>query len=137
MHISDLGDLYTLAVLDILNHSGSSLPHGQKGIIFSAAGRASWHSVAAGVAAACVAEGELESAEVEEMSLEEGSKVFYEFLEKISPEHVEAGLSSNSRTVASVARKLGWKPRMGEEDWKRGFGEDVRLVLEKRKVISK
>jgi len=47
---------------------------------------------------------------------------------------VEAGLSSNSRTVASVARRLGWKPRRGEEDWKRGFGDDVRVVLEKRKA---
>jgi len=134
VHIADLGDLYTLAVLDILNHGGKNFPHGQKGIIFSAAGRASWHSVAAGVAAACVSEGELESAEVEEMSLEEGSKVFYEFLEKISPEHVEAGLSSNSRTVASVAKNLGWKPSKGKEDWKRGFGEDVRAVIEKRKA---
>jgi hypothetical protein len=86
------------------------------------------------VADACVAAGEIKSAEVQQMSLEEGSAVFYEFLEKISPEHVEAGLSSNSRTVASVAKRLGWKPSRGEDDWKRGFEDDVRLVLEKRET---
>ena len=134
VHIADLGELYTLAVVDILDYAGKNLPHGQKGIIFSANGRATWRQVAEGVAAACVAEGVIKSTEVQEMSLDEGSAVFYEFLENISPEHVEAGLSSNSRTVASVARRLGWRPRRGEEDWQRGFRDDVKVVLEKRRA---
>lgn len=87
--------------------------------------------VARGVAAALVEAGRLESAEVSNLGLEEGTRVFERALEKISPEHVEAGLSSNSRTVASVARGLGWRPSRGEEAWRKGFGEDVGMVLRK------
>lgn len=139
VHIADLCSLYSLILLDILDPSshGSKLPTGKKGIIFSANGRATWEDVAQGVADACVAEGRIKDAQVEHVSMERGIEIFSGYLgERVSPEHLELGLSSNSRTVASVARGLGWKPSSGEEAWRKGFGDDVREVLEREKRVE-
>jgi hypothetical protein len=45
---------------------------------------------------------------------------------------IELGLSSNSRTESTVARKLGWKPTRGAEAWKEGFDEEVKAALQKQ-----
>lgn len=136
VHIADLAELYELVVLDILDPAshGAKLPQGKKGIIFSANGRATWGEVAQGVADACFEAGRVKSKEVDHVDMERGAEIFSGYLgERVSPEHLELGLSSNSRTVASVAKGLGWKPSRGEDAWRQGFTDDVRVVLEREK----
>ena len=130
VHVEDLADLYALAVQDIVEKGGKNLPSGKKGIMYSANGRFSWMDVAKGVAEACVKEGKLKSAEVEKVSLKDAAEIF-EILGMKGEELVELGLSSNSKTNSTTARRLGWKPTRGVEAWKKGFEDDVKGVIAK------
>lgn len=123
VHVEDLADLYKIVTLEILEGDGKSVPTGKKGIIFSANGRHSWAEQAQDIADACYAEGAIQERTVTRLSLEEGTKTlaphmgFFteEQLRKEGPRLIEAGFCSNARTVASVARKLGWAPSRGDE----------------------
>jgi nucleoside-diphosphate-sugar epimerase len=127
VHIEDLAELYEIVLLDILEKGGADLPFGTKGIIFSGNGRFKWLDIAQGVADAAYKAGLIKSPEVKRISLKEGAELFPHGSEM----RVELGLSSNSRTESSVARKLGWKPRRGDESWREGFEEEVRAAKEK------
>jgi hypothetical protein len=77
-----------------------------------------------------------EEGRVVSLSLEEGAEAFKGYVDLVGGEdltELELGLCSNSRSVASVARSLGWKPSRGEEDWIKGFRDDVEAVLQRRK----
>ncbi|CAJ2501889.1 Uu.00g047420.m01.CDS01 [Anthostomella pinea] len=128
VHVEDLAELYEVAVVDILDHGGASLPSGKKGIIFSGNGRHSWMEAAQGAADACYEEGKLADKRVQSIGLAEGASIL-----NFGKEMLELGLSSNSRTVSSVGRQLGWKPTRGEEAWIQGFRDDLKAVLAKRK----
>jgi len=125
VHIDDLSELYALCLLNVLESGGRDLPWGKEGIIFSENGRHRWFDLAQGVADAAHAAGKIETREVKSVSLEEGAKV----LTGGDTLLVELGFSSNSRTKGVVARKLGWKPTRGPEDWKKGFEEEVRAAM--------
>ena len=127
VHVEDLAELYEIVLLDILEKGGRNLPFGEKGIIFSGNGRFQWLDIAEGVAEAACKEGLIESPEVKSVSLKEGAELFPHGSEM----RVELGLSSNSRTESSIARKLGWKPKKGLESWKEGFKEEVKAAAEK------
>ncbi|XXG99274.1 hypothetical protein Hte_005611 [Hypoxylon texense] len=136
VHIRDLGELYLLVARKILEEDGAGVPTGKKGILFSSNGRHSWREVAQGVADACCAEGRLAEPKVESLTLAEGAEVFTIVGddEWRGETFVELAFASNSRTVSTVARKrLGWKPTRGEEAWKAGFRDDVRVVLARAK----
>lgn len=141
VHVKDLADLYNIVTLEILENEGKSVPTGKKGIIFSANGRHSWAEKAQDIADACYAEGAIPEKTVTRLSLEEGTKTlaphlgFFseEQLRKEGPRLIETGFCSNARTVASVARKLGWAPSRGDEAWKGGFRDDAKDLLESRK----
>ena len=131
VHVEDLAELYEIAVVDVVENGGKGLPSGKKSIIFSANGRHSWMEVAQRVAEACYEEGEIKDKQVESLGLTEAAQVL-KMMGQVNEELVELGLSSNSRTVSTIGRQLGWKPTRGEEAWKKGFRDDVQAVLKKR-----
>ncbi|KAI8960071.1 NAD(P)-binding protein [Daldinia sp. FL1419] len=131
VHVEDLAELYLLVLERIVAKGGEGIPYGKKGIIFSSNGRHQWLDVAQGVADAVFAEGLIPSNKLESLTLEEAAKYLLDG--QAGPELVEKAVVSNSRTVPSVAKSLGWKPTRGEEAWKRGFVEEVKAELEKRK----
>ncbi|KAI2607317.1 NAD dependent epimerase/dehydratase family protein [Hypoxylon fragiforme] len=134
VHVEDLADLYILLVQLMLEKRGEGIPTGKRGILFSGNGRHSWREVAQGVADVLYEEGKIANREVQEASLAEVARVLTESTgQPLTEELVERGFSSNSLTVASVARKLGWKPTRGEDAWKKGFRDDVQAVLEAAK----
>ncbi|KAI1266050.1 NAD dependent epimerase/dehydratase family protein [Xylariaceae sp. FL1019] len=134
VHVQDLAELYEILAVKILEGNGKELPSGKKGIIFSSNGHDSWVNIAKQVAQACHAAGLLSNTDVKHVGLSEGARLFTQsYLGGEADEMmVELGLASNSRTVPAVARRLGWKPVRGEEDWKRGFTDDVAAVLQER-----
>jgi nucleoside-diphosphate-sugar epimerase len=133
VHVEDLADLYTNATVNILKNGGRGLPSGKRGIIFSGNGRHSWMEVSQEVADACFAEGKIAENRVESVGLSEGAKILSSYLDHVDETMIEVGLASNSRTVSSVARNLGWKPTRGQEAWKKGFKDDVKALLEAKK----
>jgi hypothetical protein len=118
-------------VVEILENAGKGLPTGKKGIIFSGSGRHSWMEVAQAVADVSYEQGKITSKQVESVGLTEGAKILASYLPEADEKTVELGLSSNSRTVSTVGGSLGWKPARGEEAWKNGFLEDLKVLLEK------
>ena len=83
------------------------------------------------MADACYEEGKITERKVESMTLAEAAEKFA--LIGIKDETlVELGLCSNARTVATVGRRLGWKPTGGEEAWRKGFRDDLQAVLAKQ-----
>ena len=127
VHIEDLAELYEIVLLAILEKQGANLPFGKKGIIFSGNGRFKWLDIAQGVAKEAHKAGLIDSPEAKSISLKEGAELFPHGSEM----RVELGLSSNSRTESSVARKLGWKPKKGLESWIENFREEVQAAKEK------
>ncbi|CEL11450.1 Putative NAD dependent epimerase/dehydratase family protein [Aspergillus calidoustus] len=135
VHIADLAELYRLVVLNILEQEGNALPTGKKGIIFSANGRYSWLEYSQLVADACYERGLLSERKVTSLTLKEAaetllprlgfaSKAFdYEQL-KLAAE----GFCSNERTVANVARSIGWNPVKGRDAWEQSFRDDVDAI---------
>ncbi|KAI2636869.1 NAD dependent epimerase/dehydratase family protein [Hypomontagnella submonticulosa] len=131
VHVEDLAELYLIAVKRIVENGGEGLPSGKKGIIFSGNGRHTWLEVAQGVADACFEEGKIPDRQVQSLSIPEAVSTM---LEGLADERViELAISSNSRTVSTVGRSLGWKPTRGEEAWKNAFREDLKFELEKQK----
>ena len=131
VHVEDLAELYAILVEEILNDGGERLPQGKKGIVFASNGRHTWMEVAQRVARAVGGEGRVAS-----VSLEEGAEAFKTYVDLVGGEdltELELGLCSNSRSVASVARSLGWRPSRGEEYWIKGFRDDVEVVLQRQK----
>jgi nucleoside-diphosphate-sugar epimerase len=132
VHIVDLAELYTIIALRMLE-GREGVPIGKRGIIFSGNGRHAWKDVSQKVADVLVDEVQIESREVESVSLSEGTQLL-KVLDFVSDEAmIELGLCSNSRTVSTVGRSLGWKPTRGEEAFDEGFKDDVRAVLAERK----
>lgn len=130
VHVEDLAELYAILVEEILENGGERLPRGKKAILFASNGRHTWMEVAQRVAHAMGEEGR-----VVNLSLEEGAQAFKAYVDLVGGEdstELELGLCSNSRSVASVARSLGWKPSRGEEDWIKGFRDDVEAVRQRQ-----
>ncbi|CRJ80665.1 hypothetical protein HYQ45_001925 [Verticillium longisporum] len=134
VHIADLADLYTLALLDILDSQGQDLPTGQRGIIFSAHGEHTMIRQAELIAAAGHELGVFPDKQIKHLGLEEAAwavlphlKVFtQEQIKLAGSQIVEAILAANARSVPSVARRLGWKPSKGEDAWEQSIKDDVR-----------
>ncbi|KAJ7275884.1 NAD dependent epimerase/dehydratase family protein [Mycena rebaudengoi] len=132
VHVEDLAELYGIVVTEVLERGGRDLPTGMEGIIFSGNGRHTWMEVAQGVADACHEAEKVADRQVESVSLAEGVKIMASYLDGADEHMVELGLCSNSRSVPSVARRLGWKPERGSEAWQGGFRDDVEAVLKTR-----
>lgn len=128
VHVEDLAELYKILVVEVLERGGEGLPTGKRGIIFSGNGRHSWMEVAQAAADACYEEGKAADRRVESVGLAEGTRFMTSYLPQANEDIVELGLSSNSRTVSSVGRRLGWKPTRGEEAWRQGFRDDLKAV---------
>lgn len=130
VHVEDLAALYEIVLLEILENGGSRLPQGRKGIMFAANGRHTWMEVASGVAHAV-----FNDDSVEGLSLEDAARAFQSYADLVGGDltELELGLCSNSRTVPSVAKSLGWKPTRGKDKWLQGFREDVDAVSQRTK----
>ncbi|EKG13258.1 NAD dependent epimerase/dehydratase family protein [Macrophomina phaseolina MS6] len=131
VHVEDLAALYEIVVVEVLERSGEALPTGKRGIIFCGSGQFTWSEVAERVADACLEAGKITDTRVEDVGLTEGTRILSSYLEMADEAMVEVGLAGSSRTVATVAKRLGWKPMRGEEAWRQGFKDDVKAVLGK------
>lgn len=129
VHVEDLADLYILILLNILESHGADVNFNKAGIIHSGTERHQWIDIAKGVAEVCYEEEAIPTSEVKSVSLEEAAKIMPAPYD--SELRVEVSLSSNSRTKASVGKKLGWKPTRGKEAFKAGFVEEVEAALSK------
>ncbi|KAK2024946.1 NAD dependent epimerase/dehydratase family protein-like protein [Colletotrichum zoysiae] len=132
VHVEDLAELYEIVTKNILEQDGKDLPPGSKGIIFSGNGRHSWLEVAQMITDACYGEGKVKEQRVHSVGISEGVSILGPRLGGADETVVELALASNSRTVASVARRLGWNPTRGEDTWKSSVKDDVKAVLDKR-----
>jgi nucleoside-diphosphate-sugar epimerase len=131
VHVEDLAAFYAIVVNEMLEDGGVRLPKGKKAIMFASNGWHTWKEVAQRVAHAWTGEDHVTS-----MSLEEGANAFKSYCDLVGGQdltELELGLCSNSRSVASVARSLGWQPARGGEEWIRGFRDDVDAVLQRPK----
>ncbi|KAI1745990.1 NAD dependent epimerase/dehydratase family protein-like protein [Xylaria scruposa] len=138
VHVQDLAALYEILALRVLEKRGDDLPRGRKGIIFASAGRHSWGDVARGVAQACYEAGALPDVKVDSLGLAEATKLFAEsYLGDADETLVEMGLASSAQTIPTIALRLGWRPARGDEDWHRGFRDDVDAMLENRREKGK
>jgi nucleoside-diphosphate-sugar epimerase len=131
VHVEDLASLYAIVVNEILEDGGTRLPQWKKAIVFASNGRHTWEEVAQRVAHAWTGDDRVTS-----LTLEEGANAFKSYVDLVGGEdltELELGLCSNSRSVASLARNLGWEPTRGESEWIRSFRDDVDAVLERQK----
>jgi nucleoside-diphosphate-sugar epimerase len=131
VQVEDLSALYAIVVNAILEDRGERLPKGKKAIMFASNGRHTWKELAQRVAHAWTG-----NERVTSVSLEEGAKAFKSYCDLVGGEdltELELGLCSNSRSVASIAKSLGWQPIRGEDAWIRGFRDDVEAVLQRQK----
>ncbi|KAF3394249.1 hypothetical protein F1880_005432 [Penicillium rolfsii] len=140
VHVEDLADLYRLVILDILGRGGKNLPTGKKGIIFSANGRHSWLEYSQLIADACYEKGLLPERKVTHLTPEEAVETLMPRLGFTKMAFTKEGLASaaemfcnNERTVASVARSLGWNPAKGDNAWKQAFRDDVDAFIQSKK----
>ncbi|KAI1775339.1 NAD dependent epimerase/dehydratase family protein [Hypoxylon cercidicola] len=131
VHVQDLAALYVIVARRILEDGGAGVPSGKKGIIFASNGRRSALQTVQRTADACYAEGKLAAPKVEFLGLAEATKALPLPAEWRDEHLVEMAFASNSRTVSSVARSLGWKPTRGDEAWEAGFRDDLKVILEK------
>ncbi|KAF5644811.1 NAD dependent epimerase dehydratase family [Fusarium tjaetaba] len=134
VHVEDLAELYRLLVQEILEREGKALPTGKKGIVFNGNGQHSWLEFMKLVANAGYEEGALLSNTVAHISLEEAAKTLVPligFSDSMGDLTMLAAqiLNSNARTVASVARKLGWVPLKGEEVWESSVRDDIKTIV--------
>jgi len=136
VHVEDMAALYQVVVEKIVDKNGEGVPAGRKGILFCANGRHSWKEVAQGVADALVEAGKMEDRTVVSMGLADAAKVSAAVNGMTNEDMIEAGIASNSRTVSTVGRKLGWVPIRGDEFWKKTFHDDVSMVLRKEEQKS-
>ena len=125
VHIADLAKLYELVLAKMLA-GGEDLPFGKKGIIFSENGQHTWMELAKGVADAAFELGKIKTNEVRSVSIPEGAKMLSGGDELLA----ELGFASNSRTRSDLGRSWGWKPEKGDEDWKKHFEEETKVILE-------
>lgn len=129
VHVEDLADLYTIVLLNILEKHGADLSFNKKGIIHSGTERHHWIDIAKGVAEAAYEEEAITTPEVKSLTLQEAAATMPSPYD--SETRCEISLSSNSRTKASVAKKLGWKPSRGKQAFQAGFVEEVEAALAK------
>lgn len=134
VHVRDLASLYEIVVVDIIKTHGANLPQGKKGIMFASNGRHNWEEVGRRVGQECFIEGVIPDYHLQNLTSEEGAKAFKAYADLVGGDlaEIELGLCCNSRTVASVARGLGWEPTRGRHEWMRGFRDDVIAVLERK-----
>ncbi|TVY45303.1 Uncharacterized protein LOCC1_G003149 [Lachnellula occidentalis] len=123
VHVADLARLYELLLNKVLK--GEELPSGEKGILFSATGSYSWAELANGIGSALAELGAIKTSEVKSISLSEAAGKWWEGEETI----VELCFASNSRTSSDVSHELGWREEKTEQDFKKHFLEEARLVV--------
>jgi nucleoside-diphosphate-sugar epimerase len=125
--ITDLVDLYRVILSQIVE--GKDVPSGKEGIFFSETGRHSWKELAQYIIDAGVKLGKLSSnVAVKEASLQEAADAHGL---GAAPAFVELGFGSNARTKADRARQLGWDPKDGLEEFKKGIEADWKAVMAK------
>jgi nucleoside-diphosphate-sugar epimerase len=122
-HIDDTAKLYELILEKLF--AKANVPFGRRGIYFAGNGRHLWKQVSEGIAKAGFAAGVLE-AEARSIGLED--------LANDTPganaQLLELGFASRSVTNAELTREvLGWKPEKGEEDWEKGFEEEIKAAI--------
>ncbi|KAF2117081.1 hypothetical protein BDV96DRAFT_571518 [Lophiotrema nucula] len=124
VRVTDLADLFGLMLSKIIK--GEDLGTGKDGIYFSETGRCSWEDLAKYIAEEGVRLGKLESSRVKHLELGDAARA-YGMPDMV--EFIELGFASNSRTVSDKTKKLGWKPKDGNEGWRKGVEEDWQEVL--------
>lgn len=138
VHVEDLADLHEIVLLEILSKGERSLPTGKKGIMFSANGQHSWQELGEDVANACYELGISPDKTVARLSLEEAGRTLvphvigsgaFEFPAGEAARTAELLFSTNARTTANVARRLGWAPTRGDAVWKSTIRDEVKAFV--------
>ncbi|KFY79589.1 hypothetical protein V498_08933 [Pseudogymnoascus sp. VKM F-4517 (FW-2822)] len=125
VHIEDVADLYVLILRKLVESGGTGVPSGKKGIIFSANGDHSRLEQTKDAVEGASKHGLISYTTISHIDLDEGAEKFGPSLGitnvrdnmEAARSFVETAFVSNARTVATVARNLGWKPSKGEDAW--------------------
>ncbi|KAM0255354.1 hypothetical protein ACHAQJ_005874 [Trichoderma viride] len=123
-HIDDTAELYELLLEKLF--AQASVPFGRRGIYFAGNGRHLWKNLSEGIAKAGFAAGVLKEAKARTIGLKD--------LASDTPggneQYLELGFASRSVTNAELTREvLGWEPKKGEEDWEKGFEEEIKAAM--------
>jgi len=141
VHIEDVADLYVLILRKLVENGGAGVPSGKKGIIFSANGDHSRLEQTKDAVEGASKHGLISDTTISHIDLDEGAEKFGPSLGitnvrdnmEAARSFVETAFVSNARTVATVARNLGWKPSKGEDAWKQHDSEDAEVIKKEGK----
>ncbi|KAH8595061.1 hypothetical protein B0O99DRAFT_741329 [Bisporella sp. PMI_857] len=124
VHVIDLGNFYELLLGKVLEKR-DVVPHGERGIFFASTGTFRWKDIAKDIARVGYGLGKLDSPEPKSITIDEAIAA------GIAPTKQRAELifASNSRGRASVAKSLGWLPKMTEVNWQNNIKDDFVAVL--------
>jgi nucleoside-diphosphate-sugar epimerase len=141
VHIEDVADLYVLILRKLVENGGAGVPTGKKGIIFSANGDHSRLEQTKDAVEGASKHGLISDTTISHIDLNKGSEIFGPSLGITNVRDamdrarsfVETAFVSNARTVATIARNLGWKPSKGEDAWKQHDSEDSEVIKKEEK----
>ncbi|KAL7813594.1 hypothetical protein V8C44DRAFT_327215 [Trichoderma aethiopicum] len=124
VHIDDTSKMYELLLEKLF--ANATVPSGRRGIYFGGKGRHTWKQASEGLAKAGFAAGVLKEAEPRSIGLAELAKDTPGGVEQ----YLELGFASRSVTNADLSREvLGWVPEVGEEEWEKGFAEEIEAAV--------
>ena len=126
VHVVDLAQVYENILDTLLTGKKERLPSGKGGIYFCETGQHTWRVVAEGIAKAGKAKGLLDTAEVKEVGLDEGAKLFAGGV--LEPKWVELGYALNSRSKTTKAKGL-WEPKYSRQDFPNSFDDELEVAL--------
>ncbi|VUC27032.1 unnamed protein product [Clonostachys rosea] len=121
VHIADLVKLYEIILARVL--AGDDLPSNKNGVYFAETGHHSWRELSDRVAKEGKASGHLQSDDVREVGLKDGSTKL-----RVPELVVELGFASRSRTQAEKSREIGWVPTKTRQDFEDSFLEEWKFL---------
>jgi len=127
VHIEDLTDLYVLLVEKLLK--GELKGMGNYSYYFAESGEFAWGDVARNIGEILHKKGVAATAQVEELLDDEAVKKGFGFLE------AKFYVGCNSRARADKSRKIGWKPKYGQDGLFKYLPVEVDHYLEQEKAL--
>jgi nucleoside-diphosphate-sugar epimerase len=125
VHATDIADAFIKLTEEALKPHGGNADWGKEGYYFCEDGEHTWGDFEKKIAEILHAKGAIKSADLEEMTVEDASKI-----------HPWAPIlwGGNARSRAERLRKLGWTPKMGNVD--ESLAEMVDYELESAKKAA-
>jgi hypothetical protein len=141
VYIEDVADLYILILCKLVENGGAGVPTDKKGIIFSTNGDYSHLEQTKDIVEDTSKYSLISDTTISYIDLDKGSEIFSPSLGITNIRDamdrvrlfVETVFVSNARTVATIARNLGWKLSKGEDVWKQHDSEDSEVIKKEEK----